>query len=893
MAQGTSFDVEHLGDTPFVTGHGVGRYRLPNGLKVLFVREASAPVFSYQTWFQVGARDDADGITGVAHLFEHMMFKATRTRPEGEFMRRLEAAGAPDVNAWTWNDETVYLQSLPAGHLELIAELEADRMQNLALTEATFETERQVVINERRLRVENDPYGLLNERLWRLAFECHPYGRPVIGWRADLDRIGIEDCRRFYRNFYSPTNATVIVVGDLAVEEVLAAVSRHYGAIAGVEPMRPACAPEPEQTAYRSEQVELAAETEILMCGVKVPPTADPDYACLLLLDRVLFGGRSSRLYRRLVDQGLAARTSALLPMFRDPSLYDITVVMRPGRTAREAEAIVFEEFADLAARPVSAPELAAARNQLKASLYGHFKENRGIADFLGIFEMATPGFEHGLEVLEAIDRLDGEALMEAAGRHLRAERASSAFGQPHTRTAAAPASGTDGADGGATAHRPFAFRGAPRPIPTPGGGRVFVVPESSPPLVRASVLFHAGAILDPPGREGLAFLASRMLARGTARRDKDRFEEAVDALGGSLETHAGPERVVIEGEALAETWEPLADLLEEALVEPVFPEAELAKLKDETRARLVEMRNHDRSLGTLFHEAALFGSHPYGRPTLGTPASLDRITRDDAIAFHRRFLGENSALVGVAGAVEAGPAQERLQRLLAAIGPREAATLQYGDRPRLEGRRLLLVDKPDRSQTYVRLGHFGITVNHPDFPALDLANTVFGGGNFNAILFREIREKRGWSYAAGSALKLAREPHTFSLAFSPAVKDTLAAIQLALELFEQLAHHGVDPEALEFARQYTLGTSAFDVNTSDKRLRLAVEQLVLGYDRDVYLEKIRTVTKEEVDAAISRHLDPHNVLITVVCTAADLRDAGERSGAFSAVDVKPYDSLP
>ena len=195
-------DVEHLGRTPFLGDEEVERYRFKNGLTLLFVRDTSAPVFSYQTWYRVGARDDTEGISGIAHLFEHMMFKATANRTDGEFMQLLEAAGAPDVNAWTWSDETVYLQSLPRGNLDLIAGLEADRMVNLLVDKATFETERQVVINERRLRVENDPYGLLNERLWNLAFETHPYGRPVIGWRPDLDAITVEDCQAFYRSFY-------------------------------------------------------------------------------------------------------------------------------------------------------------------------------------------------------------------------------------------------------------------------------------------------------------------------------------------------------------------------------------------------------------------------------------------------------------------------------------------------------------------------------------------------------------------------------------------------------------------------------------------------------------------------------------------------------------------
>ena len=593
--------------------------------------------------------------------------------------------------------------------------------------------------------------------------------------------------------------------------------------------------------------------------------------------------------------------------MFQDASLYDINAILRPGRTAREAETVILDELEALAARPITAEELRTARNKIKASFLGDLKETRGIADLLGIFEMAAGGFEAGLRVLETIDRIQPDQLQDVAARNLTRARTTSAIGRPRaasestapdvTTGAAATdgATSTDGAattDGEAPAHRPCCLKDAPRPLPTDGGGQIFVVPEPRPPLLRASVVFNAGTLLDPPGQEGLAYLTARMLIRGTTRHDKDSLEVAVDSLGGSLETQAGLERIVVAGETLAETGETFFDLLDEVLGEPAFPEDELVKLKDETRARLVEMRNSDRALGTVFHESSLFGSHPYGRPVLGTPASLDAIGREDVVAFYRRFLGENGALAGAAGAGDAATMEARLRRALSAVGPRETVAFTYPARPTLAGHRLLLVDKPERTQTFVRIGQFGITASHPDFPALDLANTVFGGGNFNAILFREIREKRGWSYGAGSAFKIAREPHSFNMAFSPAVKDTSAAINLSLQLFERFVENGVDPEALEFARRYTLGTSAFDENTPEKRLQLAMEQVILGYDRNAYLAAIRTLTREQVDAAMRRHFDPRNLLITVVGTASDLEDGFRRSGAFVSVEVKPYDSL-
>jgi len=445
---------------------------------------------------------------------------------------------------------------------------------------------------------------------------------------------------------------------------------------------------------------------------------------------------------------------------------------------------------------------------------------------------------------------------------------------------------------GGEQPDHPFPSSRALRASVTPGGGRVFVTAEPGPPLVRVGIGFHAGSLLDPPGKEGLVHVVSRMLTCGTRSLRKRDLEAAIDGLGGSVKTELGLERLMIWGESLVETWEAFVALLESILAEPVFPEEELGKAKEETKARLVEMRNRDRSLGEAFHERALFGPHPYGRPKLGTAASLDRITRDDVVEIHGRFLGENGALVAVTGPVDAATAEARARRLLAAAGPKEKAEFVYPARRPIRGRRVLLVDKPERSQTHVQIGHYGITLGDPDFPALDLANTAFGGDNSSAVLYREIREKRGWSYGAESSFKVARQPHSFAMAFAPAVKDTAAAIELSLALFDRFVSDGVDPEALEFSRRYTLGSAAFEIDTPDKRMKLAMDEVIFGFDQEAHLEAIRTLSGSEVDAAIRRHLDPENLLITVVCTAADLRSALERVPGVTAVDVEPYDTL-
>ncbi len=228
-APGLSGRLTPVGTTPFLNVRQIERYRLSNGLKVILLQDPVAPVVSYQTWFNVGARHEREGITGIAHLFEHLMFKETTNLPEGAFSRILEEAGARDLNAWTWYDETVYTQSVPKHYLELVMQLESDRMVNLVLNERQLASEREVVINERRFRSEDDPYGRINEALGALAFDVHPYKWPVIGWRKDIEAISLEDCLLFYRSFYAPNNATLILAGDFDRDAALELVDRYYG----------------------------------------------------------------------------------------------------------------------------------------------------------------------------------------------------------------------------------------------------------------------------------------------------------------------------------------------------------------------------------------------------------------------------------------------------------------------------------------------------------------------------------------------------------------------------------------------------------------------------------------------------------------------------------------
>ncbi len=373
---------------PFGPSLVIERHRLENGLQILIVVDASAPVVAYQTWFAVGSRDERAGKTGISHLFEHLMFNETTNLPYGEYDRRLEEAGA-DNNAATYLDWTYYVINLPKEALAVAVELEAERMQSLVLRDAQVTSERDVVANERRETVDDDVDGALSELLYETAFDRHSYRFPTIGTMRDIEGITTADCQAFYETHYAPDSATLVIVGDVDREETLRRVRAAYG------PMRPAGrtreepAPEPEQREERRVRVEKPIETVRLALGYKSPAMADPDHVPVTLLNEVLFGGHGSRIHRALVEEReLASDVAGFVGNFRDPSLWEMWIVGNEAVDPAELGRSLDELLAEVRSRPVTNDELTRACARLELSALQELETAVGKAEAIGFGEL-------------------------------------------------------------------------------------------------------------------------------------------------------------------------------------------------------------------------------------------------------------------------------------------------------------------------------------------------------------------------------------------------------------------------------------------------------------------------------------------------------------------------
>jgi zinc protease len=404
-------------------------HTLDNGLTVLLQESHTVPIATFWVWYRVGSRNETPGLTGISHWVEHMLFKGTPTHPKGTLTRYIDRLGGR-WNAFTWKDYTAYHEVLPAEHLDVAIRLEADRMANTIMDPSEVDSERTVIISERE-GSENHPSYLLREEVDAVAHKVHPYRIPVIGWKDDLRAITRDELFHHYRTFYHPQNAIAVAIGAFDAEEALQAITRAFGEVPPGPAVPSVRVHEPEQEGERRVMLRRpGGATSYLHIAYHAPAASHPDLAALLVTDGVLSGfkgilpfdqaggGRSSRLYRALVDTGLATDVSSSVTPSTDPTLFQVAATVRAGGEAEMVEERVLTEVERLAREPVSADELAKVKKQAKAQVVfsrdGVFRLALGLGAFAVVDEPAA--FE---SLVSRIDQITANDVMRVAQTYL------------------------------------------------------------------------------------------------------------------------------------------------------------------------------------------------------------------------------------------------------------------------------------------------------------------------------------------------------------------------------------------------------------------------------------------------------------------------------------------
>ncbi len=398
-------------------------FQLDNGLTILVLPDHALPVVSLQVHYRAGSRNELPGITGISHLFEHLMFRGTKELGPEEFSRILQAKGG-EINAFTTKDHTSYFENLPVEHLELALRLEVDRLVNLKLDEENFQTEREVVLSERKLRSVDSPFGLVEEQLFATAYTQHPYSWPVIGWDQDLRRLTLADCLAYYRTYYHPGNITIVVAGDVEPEAARDLVAKHFGPLSSPGPPVFPKVTEPPQRGERRVIFKKVSQVEAFLAGFHIVGLDHPDIYPLTLLALVLSAGKASRLYQEFVRPGRVADLEAYVPpppwSSQDPDLFLFRAVAAPGVDLALLESDLWKSLERLQDEGVEERELVRAKKMVRAQTVQGLAKNffRGL--LVGLFHLRTGDARRVNHILEYYESVTREDLVRVARHYLR-----------------------------------------------------------------------------------------------------------------------------------------------------------------------------------------------------------------------------------------------------------------------------------------------------------------------------------------------------------------------------------------------------------------------------------------------------------------------------------------
>ncbi|MBI2027180.1 MAG: insulinase family protein [Deltaproteobacteria bacterium] len=393
----------------------LAKHVLKNGLRVLLSEDHTSPTISYYSWFDVGSGHEKKGMTGIAHLFEHMMFQGTQKFGKKQYDKLIASHGGNN-NAFTSNDYTAYYVNIESSELELLIKLEADRLTGLNITKENLDSEREVVKEERRLRTDNDPMGKMYEELFLLAFPEHPYGWPVIGFMQDVTGLSVDQCKDFYQTYYSPNNLTIALVGDFSVSKAIKLLEKYYSsAPSQVIPPRemPKISLEPSE---KRKMIHDVTQSEMLMTVFQVPKVGTPESYAFSVLEKILSSGNTSRLYKRLIyEEEVATQVGAGYYGLKDAGLFLFYLIMKPGSSLKKGEKMLIEEIKDIIDKKVSDRELIKAKNNLSTSFAFGLKSRNTVARELGYNQLIYGDYRHFFSDLKKYESITAQDIQKAA----------------------------------------------------------------------------------------------------------------------------------------------------------------------------------------------------------------------------------------------------------------------------------------------------------------------------------------------------------------------------------------------------------------------------------------------------------------------------------------------
>jgi zinc protease len=893
LAAGASANV----DIPFE------EFTLDNGLRVIVHTDRKAPIVAVNLWYHVGSKDEPEGRTGFAHLFEHLMFQGSEHYP-GEYFEPFELVGATGINGTTSFDRTNYFQNVPTTALDLALWMESDRMGHFlgAITQELLDEQRGVVQNEKRQNY-NQPYGRAWQRIFEASFpKGHPYSWMPIGSMADLDAATLDDVKDWFKTWYGPNNAVLVLAGDIDVPTAREKVTRYFGHI----PAGPPLTRTQKWVAARSESTrelmhDRVAQTRIYRTW-NAGAVGTVEAAQLSVLGQLLGGSASSRLNARLVHkEQLVSSVSAFHMDLEISGMFMIVATLKDGVDPARVEAIIDEELASLLKSGPTRAELAQAKTQFRAGFVRGVERIGGFggkSDVLAACAVYTgdPGcFRKELELVEAVTARDIQAI-----GNLRLAQGDHTLVVAPFPTFATVASEVDRSLGvpQVTEFPQVSFPALQRSRLS-NGIEVVLAERHEVPVVQLQLVFDAGYAADAGRKLGTASFTMSMLDQGAGRRDALSLAAAIEAEGAIISTGNGLDGSNVSLNALKDRLDPSLGLLADVVLRPTFDDEDIERVRRQWLARIAQEKTRPQSIAYRVLPPLLYGDdHAYGIPFTGsgTEESVAALTRDDLVAFKSDWLRPDNARFIVVGAVtmnEIVPLLEKhFGRWSAPATPLPVKNI--GTAPRPGAPRVFLVDQPGAIQANIMAGLLVGSTADEEALDFDIANSVFGG-TFTSRINMNLREEKAWSYGVSSFAIGAKGQRPWMISAPVEIDRTTDSIlELKRELEEFLGARPATEDELEKIRANRIRSLPGRFETGGAVLGTIGGIVSYGWPDDhVVREQLRTqaMTVEQVQAAAAA-LDPNALTWVIVGDLAKI-EAPVRALELGEVVVLGPDGQP
>ena len=880
------------------------KYELDNGLNVVLHQDDSDPIVSVAIQYGVGSNREKKGRTGFAHLFEHMLFQESENVPQDQFFKIIQDAGGT-LNGGTWQDGTVYYEVVPKNALERVFWLEADRMGYFinTVTESSFANQQEVVQNEKRQRVDNNPYGHTNWVIDKNLYpDGHPYSWQVIGELEDLQKATVEDVREFYDRFYGPNNATLVVAGDFEKDRVKDLIEKYFGEIKRrqeVQPLKVQNVNLPVTKRLYHED-NFATAPQLNMVWPTVEQYSKDAYA-LDFLGEILSQGKEAPLYEVLVkEKELTSQPYAFHNPGEIAGKFRIMVTANAGVDLDSVEAGIKKAFAQFEKEGVTQDDIERIKAGLETDFYN------GISSVLGkSFQLAQydvfkgdPGFiEKDIANIKAVTKED---VMRVYNKYIKdknyvmtsfvpkgqlelmAENSKKAevVEEKITENVATEVAGNE---------KPQEIQKTPskinRSVPPALGDapkldipetwavelknqmEVYGIEQNELPLVNFSLVIEGGHLLDDLNKNGVANLMSDILMEGTANKTPAELEKAIERLGANINMYTTNESIVIRGNTLKRNFEETMNLVEEILLEPRWDQEEFKRIKTSTMNAIKRNEANPNVIANNVYDKILYGKdHPFAHPISGTIESVESITLEDLKEYYRKNFSPTVSRLQVVGDVSKEEVLAAAKDLETNWKPKEVKIPDYPIANNRDKASLYFVDVPGAKQSVINIGYIALPRTSEDYFPAEIMNYKLGGsfsGNVNLVL----REEKGYTYGARTGFSGSKIPGTFTASSSVRTNSTGESVGIFRDEIAEYKE-GITPEDLEFTKNALIKSNARRFETQGSLLGMLEEMGAYDLDPD-YIEDeekiIRAMTLEQHKKLANKYLDESKMAYLVV----------------------------